>query len=339
MLPRGRSVLGWHNGLVGSEVAATGGEIEAVELHGDTVGGGGDGDAGVEQGRDVRTRHLREGLGGGLGEGVGVVGARDAGPAHETTMEGVVTDAILGAVADPHCGRDSNAYMHFAVGSYEWEVQWGRFDAFGTAAYWIDQTVRSDYEDRIATLAGVADLLSETLFCLLGGFGVTAESALAAHSVVIGLLASQPMPTVERFEDALRDPLPGGLGRYRFPRQRAFRVANAVTRFQTDPPDRRDPLRLREYLLSLNGIGPKTAAWIVRNVTGSGEIAIIDIWLIRALTRARIFRTEWRVEQNYDRFEDAFLQYAKQGNVSPAALDLCIWEQARGVGHAFFATR
>ena len=248
-------------------------------------------------------------------------------------------DATLDVVADPHCGRDSNVYMPFAVGSYEWEVQWGRFDAFGTAAYWIDQTVRSRYEDRVKALVDVTDPLSETLFCLLGGFGVTAESASAAHSVVIGLLASQPMPTVECIEDALRVPLPGGLGRYRFPRQRAARVANAVTRFQADPPDHRDPPRLREYLLGLNGIGPKTASWIVRNVTGTADVAIIDIWLIRALTRAGIFRPEWRVEQDYDLFENAFLHYATQGNVSPAALDLCIWEQARAVGHAFFLTK
>ncbi len=254
-------------------------------------------------------------------------------------MARVVIDAILGVVADPHCGRDSNAYMPFAVGSYEWEVQWGRFDAFGTAAYWIDQTVRNRYEDRVNALADATDPLSETLFCLLGGFGVTTESAWAAHSVVTELLASQPLPTVERIEDALRVPLPGGLGRYRFPRQRAARVANAVTRFQDDPPDHRDPSRLREYLLGLNGIGPKTASWIVRNVTGSADVAIIDIWLMRALTLAGVFRPEWRVEQNYDLFEDAFLQYAKQGKVPPAALDLCIWEQARTVGHAFFLTK
>ena len=249
----------------------------------------------------------------------------------------MTADVVLGAVVDPHCGRDSNTYVHFAVGRDEWGVQWGRFDAFGTAAYWVDQTVRGGYVDKIAALARRADLLSETLFCLLGGFGVTAESAQAAHRVVVALLESQPEPTAESIESLLQVPLPGGLGRYRFPRQRAARITNAVVRLQTDPPPH-DPFMLREYLLSLNGIGPKTAAWIVRNVTGSAEVAIVDIWLIRALTKTGIFRPDWQVERHYGRFEEAFLRYAALGNVPPGALDLCIWEQARAVPHSQFAT-
>ena len=74
-------------------------------------------------------------------------------------------------------------------------------------------------------------------------------------------------------------------------------------------------MQLRDYLRGLNGVGPKTAAWIARNVTGSTEFAIIDIWLIRALMRIGVFRPEWRVERHYDRFEAAFLQYAAHGNV------------------------
>lgn len=249
----------------------------------------------------------------------------------------MIRDFLLGTVADPHCGRDSDAYVRFEVGGDQWEIQWGRFDAFGTAAYWVNQTVRNPYVDRIAMMAGDTDLLSETLFCLLGGFGVAAESAKAAHGVVVGLLATQPTPTAERIEGLLRNPLPGGLGRYRFPRQRAARIAEAVARFRVDPPCSEDPNRLREYLLSLNGVGPKTAAWVIRNVTGSSEVAIVDIWLIRALTWAGVFRPDWQIERHYDHFEEAFLQYASLGNVPSGALDLCIWEQARTVGRPYFA--
>ena len=241
----------------------------------------------------------------------------------------------LGPIADPHCGRDSRDCLGFSVGRHKWEVPWGRFDAFGSAAYWVDQTVRGRYVDRMATLARGADVVSETLFCLLGGFGITAESAQAAHRVVLGVLKVDPAPDAERIEKALRQPLPGGLGRYRFPRQRAARVADAVGRLRASPPPG-EPSLLREYLLGLSGIGPKTAAWVVRNVTGSAEVAIVDIWLIRALTQAGIFRPEWRVDRHYERFEAAFLQYAAHGRVSPGALDLCIWEQARRVGHSHF---
>lgn len=241
----------------------------------------------------------------------------------------------LGPVVDPHCGRDSRDNLPFSVGPYAWEVQWGRFDAVGSAAYWVNQTVRGNYVDRVATLARGTDVVSETLFCLLGGFGITAESAQAAHGVVLDVLEADPAPAAERIEQALRRPLPGGLGRYRFPRQRAVRIADAVSRLRVSPPPT-EPAQLRKYLLGLNGIGPKTAAWIVRNVIGSAEVAIVDIWLIRALTQAGIFWPEWRVDRHYDRFEEAFLQYAAHGRVRPGPLDLCIWEQARRIGHSWF---
>ena len=248
----------------------------------------------------------------------------------------MTTSVLLGAAVDPHCGRSSDAYVHFSVGREAWQVEWGRFDAFGTAAYWVDQTIRGGYANKVELLARGADLRSETIFCLLGGYGVTAELAQAAHDVVMDALQAQPEPEPGDIEHVLRRPLPGGLGRYRFPRQRATRVAQVVRRLRTNPPPD-DPLLLREYLLGMNGIGPKTAAWIVRNVTGTPEVAIIDIWLIRALTQNGIFRREWRVDQHYERFEAVFLQYAAHGQVLPGALDLCIWEQARRVGHSHFA--
>ncbi len=244
---------------------------------------------------------------------------------------------VLGPVVDPHCGRDSDEHLIFAVGREDWRVQWGRFDAFGTAAYWVDQTIRGRYADKVELMARGADLRSETIFCLLGGYGVTAEIAQAAHGVVLRALRERPEAEPEEIETVLRRPLPDGLGRYRFPRQRAIRVVEAARRLRTNPPPD-DPVLLREYLLGLNGIGPKTAAWIVRNVTGTPEVAIIDIWLIRALAQIGIFRCDWRVDRHYERYEAVFLQYAVHGQVLPGALDLCIWEQARRVGHAHFAT-
>ena len=249
----------------------------------------------------------------------------------------MIGNITLGALTDPHCGRDSEDHIRLSVGSDDWKVQWGRFDAFGSAAYWVNQTLRGRYVDRVSAHARSTDLLSETVFCLLGGFGITAERAQAAHRVVSDLLETHPSPEAERVERALRSQMPDGLGRYRFPRQRAFRVADAVRRLRADSPPE-EPLLLRDYLLGLNGIGPKTAAWIVRNITGSAEVAIIDIWLIRALTTTGVFRPEWRVDRHYGRFETAFLQYAAHGEVSPGALDLCIWEQARRVGESLFAS-
>lgn len=238
-------------------------------------------------------------------------------------------------VVDPHCGRRSDDRIGFTVNGHSWDVPWGSYDVFGTAAFWIDQTARGSYAERVAAQASSTEINIEIVFCLLGGFGVTAESASAAHKVVLDLLRTEPEPTAQMIEKLLRRPLPGGYGRYRFPRQRAMRIAEALERVRSDPPPT-DPRAMRSYLLELHGVGPKTAAWIVRNVTGSADFAIIDIWLVRAMTWIGVFRPEWRVERHYDLFEDAFLQYAEHGNVKPAALDLCIWEEARIVGSSYF---
>ena len=238
-------------------------------------------------------------------------------------------------ICDPHCGRGTHDRIEFTVCGKTWDVKWGCYDVFGTAAFWIDQTARGGYEQKVAAMASGTDVEDEIVFCLLGGFGVTAESAAVAHEVVLGLIETEPEPTAEMIEELLRNPLPKGHGRYRFPRQRAVRIAEALERVRKDPPPR-CPFDLRTYLLGLRGVGPKTAAWVVRNVTGSAEVAIVDIWLVRALTWTGVFRPEWRVERHYERFEEAFLQYAAHGNVKPAALDLCIWEEARMAGPSFF---
>lgn len=248
-------------------------------------------------------------------------------------MTSVLDEPIL----DPHCGRSSDAALQFREGERTWIARWGRFDAFGTPAYWVDQTVRQRYGDRIRAVTAQSDLESEMVFCLLGGFGVTAEAAAAAHAVVMPLLKTSAEPDGEVLEAALREPLGPRSGRYRFPRQRALRVASAVRDLRSEPiPPEPDALRRR--LLRLSGVGPKTSAWIVRNHTGSDEVAIIDIWLVRALTHASVFPPDWHVARDYVRYESAFLSYAEQGGVSPAALDLCVWDQARRAGHEAFIT-
>jgi thermostable 8-oxoguanine DNA glycosylase len=241
----------------------------------------------------------------------------------------------LTRVTDPHCGRASDEVLQFEVDGDRWHVEWGRFDAFGSPAYWIDQTVRGDYVERVTPPGGEMSLVSETVFCLLGGYGVTAESATAAHEVVMETLVDSPRPEAHELEAVLRRQLPGGLGRYRFPRQRARRVALAVASLgDIEYPSA--PAALRDSLLELDGIGPKTASWIVRNVTGSMDVAIIDIWLVRALQAIGVFPQGWRVERHYRRYEATFLQYAALGDIHAGALDLCIWEQARIVGACHF---
>lgn len=219
---------------------------------------------------------------------------------------------------------DSGGSFRLEVDGDAWEVPWGRHDEFGTAAYWVDQTIVGGYADEYEAM----DPLTAVVWGLLHGGGIKAESGNAFLEPVMALLERQRTPTAEAVEAVLRTPT-GDVGRYRFPRIRGGYIAAAVDRLRRDPPPD-DPERFRRYLLDLRGVGPKTAALIVSGVTGGdAAVHINDIWLRRALVPAGVFRPEWQVDHDYDRFEDAFLQYARHGNVTPGALDWCIWELAR----------
>ncbi|HWI04215.1 MAG TPA: hypothetical protein VNT52_10425, partial [Acidimicrobiales bacterium] len=142
-------------------------------------------------------------------------------------------------------------------------LAWGRFDGFGTAAYWVAQARDGAYAQ--AESFG-SSLAQEVCFCLLGGYGVTAEMNSAAYAAVLDadLIRTDPAPDASEIESVLRRPLSArghrGLVRYRFPGQRGMRVASAL-RLLANGPMPSEPVELRDALLSFTGIGPKTASW------------------------------------------------------------------------------
>jgi hypothetical protein len=85
-------------------------------------------------------------------------------------------------------------------------------------------------------------------------------------------------------------------------------------------------------LMTLSGVGPKTASWIVRNYLGSPVVAIIDIHVRRAGQAAGFFDPGWKLPADYFLLERAFLGFAKAAQVAPPELDACIWEQMRQLG-------
>lgn len=200
---------------------------------------------------------------------------------------------------------------------------WGHEGLVGTAAFWADQTRRA-YAGVSVRLGG--SLAEEVAACILGGFGMPAEVGLAAFKRLKEAGALQ-RPRPELIEALLREPLTlpdGGMARYRFPRQRAQRLCAALEFLRADsvPTGNR---KLRDWLRQVPGVGPKTAAWIVRNHTGCQDLAIIDVHLRRAGVAAGFFAPGWRVERNYDRFEAVFLAVAQLAQVNAAELDACIW--------------
>jgi N-glycosylase/DNA lyase len=214
-------------------------------------------------------------------------------------------------------------------------VHWGHCWQVGTPAYWVALTTAARQEDhpdlRLTRHRLGATLAEEIAACLLGGHGMPHQVGLAAFEAVrdAGLL-SRPSDSAE-IEAVLRTPLraDGRLLRYRFPAQRARYLSIALQRLMDERPPSA-PRRLRDWLLNLPGVGPKTAAWIVRNHLDSDEVAIIDIHLLRAGVDAAIFDPDWRPPRDYHQLETMFLAWAAQGQVRPADLDAVIWsERAR----------
>lgn len=214
------------------------------------------------------------------------------------------------------------------------EVPWGQPWQCGTAAHWIALTREADgagERDPLRHRLG-ASLREEVTACLLGGFGLPFEIGLAAFGAVRdeGLLASRSIPAAEKVEAVLRRPLHvgGRWQRYRFPAQRASRVAAALAFLDREIPPSA-PLAVRNWLLGAPGIGPKTASWIVRNHYGSDEVAVLDVHVMRAGTNAGVFDPAWSVTRDYWLMEGFFLSWANHGSVPAGDLDAVIWaEQA-----------
>jgi len=118
-------------------------------------------------------------------------------------------------------------YFTVDAGGQRRRIPWRQIHEIGSAAFWIDQTTRSQLPTRHALGNGLRE---EFTACILGGFGITGVMTLAAFHAVrdAGLLADGVEPTAVDLEEVLRTPLsvPGHTRpiRYRFARQRAHRV-------------------------------------------------------------------------------------------------------------------
>jgi N-glycosylase/DNA lyase len=241
-------------------------------------------------------------------------------------------DLAVGASA----GLDEREpFVHLRVEDTVIVFSWGKPHQLGTACYWVEQTRRAQ---RSANHQLGQSLHEEVAVCLLGGHGVRASVGIAAFEAVrtAGLLEAGASPRAAEIEAILARPLEGPSQRpvrYRFPRQRAIRLARCLEILEREEAPV-EPLALRDWLLDFPGVGPKTAAWIARNYTGTDDVAIIDIHVRRAGLAAGFFLSRWRLPGDYSAFELAFVAVARLGSVSAAALDAYIWDELQYLGNA-----
>lgn len=250
-------------------------------------------------------------------------------------------DAVSSIGAEPSASQgcppmgECQNIVAISVGGSELRFSWGAAHQLGTAAYWVQQTRERQpaADHRLG-----ASLAEEAVACVLGGFGLPARVGLAAFEAVrdAGLISTDPPPRPSDVERVLTRPLlvdgRERPTRYRFPKQRAERVAS-VLRFLSGQEQPQDGHELRNWLMMAPGIGPKTASWIARNAGVEG-LAIIDIHVHRAGLAAGFFAPRWRLPRDYALFERAFCQIAEMGGVSTAALDARIWRDLSFLGRA-----
>ena len=213
-------------------------------------------------------------------------------------------------------------------------VRWGSPSNPFSPAYWA---ARCAWPSGLIPQFVVCDgsLAEEIGFCLLGGYGIRYEMNLLAFRRLRseGAFDLSRSCAEAHVLELLLAPFnfAGRAVRYRFPRQRARRIikmrsALEVRNFMSLPP-----LALRDALQSLDGVGPKTASWVVRNLLGSDDIAILDVHIIRVCQSIGLFPTCVKLPGDYPTLEEFFLLFARKIGVRPSVLDAVMWAEARTV--------
>ncbi len=208
-------------------------------------------------------------------------------------------------------------------------VLWGALEAFPTPAYWNYQVVARRLVGAPATYKLGRSLTEEVGACLLGGYGIPAAVGLAAYEMLRSNGAfSGEAHTQERLESWLREPLTvhGRVVNYRFASQKAKYLA-AVLPALSNTPGFTQGLELRNWLLQLSGIGPKTASWIARNWLDADDVAILDIHIMRVGQVIGLFPRNFTVERHYLELENLFLSFSKALGVRASELDAVIWHE------------
>lgn len=211
-------------------------------------------------------------------------------------------------------------------------VPWGRVEGFPTPAYWAYQVMSK------RVLGGPPEyklgntLAEEVAACLLGGHGIPAAVGIVAFERLRqrGLLSGTP--TEEELLKQLEEPLivHGRAVRYRFAKQKARYLSEALEWVATGNAPLQTGRALRDWLLQLKGIGPKTASWVARNWLRADDVAILDIHILRVGVAIGLFPKNLSVERHYFALEELFLTFSQRMGVRASELDAVIWfEMAR----------
>jgi len=175
-------------------------------------------------------------------------------------------------------------------------------------------------------------LKEEAAACMLGGHGIPAEMCLAAYDALRerGLL-SKSVVTEQEIAGVLKERLTyeNRTFRYRFPNKKAEFLAPVLNTLTSEAPPQNSHNSFRNWFVNFSGVGLKTASWITRNWLNSGNVAILDIHVVRAGRLCGLFGRAQDPTRHYFQMEDLLLNFARCIHADAAKLDVLMWQQMR----------
>ena len=211
-------------------------------------------------------------------------------------------------------------------------VNWGCFSKLYTPAYWkIQYLLHNQYDEyRIKYRLG-ENILEEVVACLLGGFGLKSETGLAAFYRLRKKQQIRVGVEYNSIKTSLSEPFLIGEKsiHYRFHNQKSKYITNFLNRKDLDKIPLNNDLALRSWLMTIDGIGPKTASWITRNFLDSENVAIIDIHIFRAGLLSGLFSHKLDIQKDYFKIEQIFIQFCRALKVQPSKMDALMWLQMK----------
>jgi thermostable 8-oxoguanine DNA glycosylase len=173
------------------------------------------------------------------------------------------------------------------------------------------------------------NVIEEVAACLLGGYGMPAELGLAAFERLKSESLLLPGTCFSRIQNALSQPFKlknGSQKRYRFYNQKSRYIYTFLLRDDLCSIPTYNDIAFRNWLLTVEGIGPKTASWITRNWLQSENVAILDIHILRAGRIAGFFEDQHDVSREYFDLESCYINFCKAIDVLPSNMDAIIWD-------------
>lgn len=207
-------------------------------------------------------------------------------------------------------------------------LKWGTCYQLYTPAFWKLQYLMNEFPETTDAHQLGGSLVEEVVQCILGGYGIPSEMGILAFARLKDRDLIRKGTPFEAIYEALRQPFlteRSTLAHYRFSHQKSRYIHDFLSRKDLGEIPEHNDLELRDWLIGLKGIGPKTASWITRNWLRSERVAILDIHLLRAGVITGFFEKELDVVNHYYLLETSYLSFCQHLQVRPSDMDAIIW--------------